>query len=387
MNLIAVVRTFSFAALLSFSAPSRAAEAKPAKALAGDDLFAQPNVIRLKIDLSAAALDALKKDPKAYVKALMREGSHTYNDVGVRLKGSAAFAGLDKKPSLAIKFNEFVSGQKFHGETKVFLDNSSRDPSYLCESLAGQIFRDAGVPAARATFARVELNGQDAGLYVVAEAVNKDFLSSHFKKAKGNLYEGSNQDVSERLDKDSGDAATEQDDLKKLAKAAQEPDPAKRWTKLNPVLDLDRFVSFAAVEVLLWHRDGYSMDKNSYRIYNDPASGQMVFLPHGVDVAFHKHDGALWPEWKGLVAGAVLETSEGRQRYRERMTQLLSTIAPAAKVQSLAQELAAKIRPSLTGRDDTKVFDAAVAQLREHIAQRVAFLEAELKKPLPTAKP
>ena len=368
-------------AMMLWAPASIAAEAKKKSEVAPEeDLFGQTKVLKLRIDLSPAAQEALRKEPKTYVKGTLREGSQILNDVAVRMKGNGSFQGLDKKPSLTVKLNEFVQGQKFRGQAKFHLNNSAHDPSYLCEALGGQIFRDAGVPAARTVFARVELNGRDAGLYVVAEAANKDFLSLNFKKAKGNLYEGSNNDVTDKLDKDSGDDSTEQPDLKALAKAAQESDPAQRWKKLSPLLDMDRFVSFAACEVLVWHRDGYSMDRNNYRIYHDPASDQMVFLPHGIDALFSKPNGPIWPEWKGLVARAVLGTPDGRQRYRERMAKLLTTAFVPGTLHLRIQELADRVRPSLTDKEALKAFDAAVTHLRDVIAQRATFVDGELKK-------
>ena len=368
-------------AMMLWAPASIAAEAKKKSEVAPEeDLFGQTKVLKLRIDLSPAAQEALRKEPKTYVKGTLREGSQILNDVAVRMKGNGSFQGLDKKPSLTVKLNEFVQGQKFRGQAKFHLNNSAHDPSYLCEALGGQIFRDAGVPAARTVFARVELNGRDAGLYVVAEAANKDFLSLNFKKAKGNLYEGSNNDVTDKLDKDSGDDSTEQPDLKALVKAAQESDPAQRWKKLSPLLDMDRFVSFAACEVLVWHRDGYSMDRNNYRIYHDPASDQMVFLPHGIDALFSKPNGPIWPEWKGLVARAVLGTPDGRQRYRERMAKLLTTAFVPGTLHLRIQELADRVRPSLTDKEALKAFDAAVTHLRDVIAQRATFVDGELKK-------
>src|SRR5207244_4305022 len=109
---------------------------------------------------------------------------------GVRLKGSATYQSQEKKPSFAIKFNEFTSGLHFHGHTKIMLDNSHQDATCLSDAIGSEIFRSANVPAARVTFARVELNGRDVGLYVVEEAHNREFLSQYFKKSKGNLYEG-----------------------------------------------------------------------------------------------------------------------------------------------------------------------------------------------------
>jgi spore coat protein CotH len=382
MKSIKLIFAAAACAAMVCSLPSNAAEGKKKSEVPADEeLFAQTKVLKLRIDLSPTAQEALRKEPKTYVRATLREGSQVLNDVAVRMKGSGSFQGLDKKPSLTVKVNEFIQGQKFRGQAKFHLNNSAQDPSYLCEALGGQIFRDAGVPAARTVFVRVELNGRDVGLYVVAEAANKDFLSLNFKKSKGNLYEGSNDDVTDKLDKDSGDDSTDQPDLKALAKAAQESDPAQRWKKLTPLLDIDRFVSFAAVEVLVWHRDGYSMDRNNYRIYHDPASDQMVFLPHGMDILFSKANGPIWPEWKGLVARAVLQTPDGRQRYRERMTKLLSTVFVPGTLQTRIQELASRVRPNLTDKDALKAFDAAVTQLRDVIAQRAAFVEGELKKP------
>ena len=53
------------------------------------------------------------------------------------------------RPGLGIKFNEFESGQSFYGHEKILLNNSASDPSYLCEAIGGEIFRAAGVPAAK----------------------------------------------------------------------------------------------------------------------------------------------------------------------------------------------------------------------------------------------
>jgi hypothetical protein len=363
-----------------------AGDPKPAKSngsapAGGDDLFAQPKVLRLKIELSDSAQEALRKDPKNYMKAIVREGERSYADVGVRLKGSATFQTIDKKPALSIKFDEFVKDQEFHGRGRILLNNAHQDPTYLSEAIGGEIFRAAGVPAAKVTFARVEINGRDLGLYVVAEAANKDFLSQYFKKAKGNLYEGSNNDITDKLEKDGGDSSTDQADLKALATACKETDLTQRWKKLTTSLDIDRFITFAAVEVLIGHHDGYTMDKNNYRIYHDPASDQMVFLPHGLDQLFAKTDEALIPEWKGLVARAVLSTPSGQQKYLETMSGLVAGAFKADTVQARIRELAALIRPALAESNSgvSKAFDDAVAKLIERVGRRAAFIEQQLK--------
>ena len=371
--------------LFAVVAPGLAGEPKAAKSdsktATGEDLFAAPKIHQLKIELGQPALESLRKNPKEYVKATLHEGGKVYADVGLRVKGSAPFEGLEKKPSLAIKFNEFVKDQEFHGRGRILLNNASQDPTYLCEAIGGEIFRSAGVPAGKITYAVVECGGKDLGLYIVSEAANKDFLSQYFKKAKGNLYEGSNNDITEKLEKDGGDSSTDQADLKALANALKEPDLAERWRRLAPLLDVERFASFAAAEVLMCHHDGYTMDKNEYRIYHDPASGQLVFLPHGLDRLFAKADEPLIPDWKGLVAKAVLTTPAGQRQYMEKMAVLLQNGFKPEAVQQQINTLSTLIRPALLERNTSaaKAFDDAVAKLRTTVTSRAAFIEQQLK--------
>jgi len=236
------------------------------------------------------------------------------------------------------------------------------------------------VPAPRITYARVELNGRDLGLYVLGEAVNKDFLGKYFSRTKGNLYEGSNVDITDKLEKDAGDESKDQKDLKALAAAAKETDPATRLSKLSAVLDVDRFISFIATEVFTVHHDGYALDRNNYRIYNDPGTNRMVFIPHGFDQLFGKADATILPQCKGIVAKAILETPDGKAKYLDRMGKPLPTAFKTKTITAKIDQWVPVIKPEL-GRDSASSgFDAAVAQLKDRIAQRAKFVESELKK-------
>jgi spore coat protein CotH len=352
-----------------------AAEGKPAKkASTGEDLFARPAVWRLKIEIPSGGQEALRKDPKEYVKATVRVGDVVLTNVGLRLKGQATYQSIDKRPGLTLKFNEFVKGQELMGRTKVLLNNSLQDPSCIAPIVAGEIFRGANVPAPKSTFARVELNGRDLGLYSMSEAANKDFLGEYFKKTKGNLYEGDNNDLTDKLEKDGGDDATDQADVKALAAALKEPDLAQRWKRLAPLLDLERFVSYAAVEVMVWHHDGYVMEHNNYRLYHDPGTGQMVFIVHGLDELFEKADGTLTPDFKGLAAKSVFATPEGKKRYAETVARLANELFKAESLAKRVDELAAIARPSLEA-SATKAFDSAVASLRDRLTKRVSYVQ------------
>ena len=119
-----------------------------------DQFFSNAPIPFLKIEISATNLAALQRNNRAYARATLRDGETVYSEVGVHLKGSAgSVRDINDKPALTLNFDRFRDRQKFHGLDKIHLNNSVQDPSYLTELLCGDLFRAAGVPAARTTHA------------------------------------------------------------------------------------------------------------------------------------------------------------------------------------------------------------------------------------------
>ena len=372
------IHTFILAGVVALCGAANAAESKALKKAslgATEQLFAEPKVLEVSVEIPQAQLDALKQEPRVYVKATVKEGTNVYANTGFRFKGTNVTAKTGR-PSFTLKFNEFITDQRFQGQRKLGFESSEHDPSYLGEVIANDLFRSAGIPAPRNTFARVLLNGKEAGLYVVSEGVNKDFLDKHFDKSKGNLYEGDGTDITDKLDKDSGDNAKDQPDVKAVVDAAKEA-PEQRWKKLQTLLDVDRFMTFIAVEALVGHTNGYALAKSRYRIYNDPGTGVLVFMPHGIEAVFTKPDAPLTPEMKGMLAKSLLETPEGKKRYREEMQKILSQSFRPDVIRSRAKEIAAKIKPAL--KEKAEGYDKAVSDLLERVAARHKFAEQQLK--------
>ena len=375
---------------LAFLWPASAASQKESsKRDPSEAFFTNASVPRLKIQITGTNLAALKQDNRKYVRATVKEGETVYEDVGVHLKGAAgSFRGLDDRPALTLNFDKFKEGQKFHGLDKMHLNNSVQDPSYMTEILCGDLFLAAGVPTPRGAHARVELNGRDLGLYVLKEGFDKTFLKRHFKNAKGNLYDGGFvREITDPLEKDSGEGdVKDHADLKALVEAAQEPDPGKRIERLEKVLDLDRFISFLALEIMTWHWDGYFMNRNNYRVYHDPAADKIVFFPHGMDQMFWEPNGPILPsKMDGLVAKALLTTTEGRKRYRQQFSALLTNVFRVEALTNRMNELQARIRPVLASisPDAARNHDGAVNNLRHQIVQRARDLQRQINEPEP----
>jgi hypothetical protein len=234
----------------------------------------------------------------------------------------------------------------------------------------------------------VELNGRDLGFYVLKEGFDKTFLKRHFNNVTGNLYDGGFlREITEPLERTSGDGDVRgRADLKALAAVAQDTSRSNRFDALCKVLDVDRFLSFAALEMLTWHWDGYLMKKNNYRVYHDPETDRMVFFPHGMDQMFWQPNGTVIPRASsvdGLVGRALLETPEGRRLYRERAASLLTNVFTAERLTNHINQLYARIRPVLQAisRDDARHFDDAVNSLRDAVTRRVRIAAQKLLEP------
>jgi hypothetical protein len=283
---------------------------------------------------------------------------------------------------LTLDFDRFNAGQKFHGLRRIHLNNSVEDPSYCNELLGSELFRAAGIPAPRVAHAVVTLNGRRLGLYVLKEGFTEDFLGCYYKHVGGNLYEpGEGHDVNQRLKRNSV-IAPKQDRsaLEALSNAALETNLAVRWKGLEQALDVDQFVKFMAMEVMVGHRDGYCLARNNYRVYQDLDSDKMVFFPHGMDLLFGNPDAPWRPHMAGLVAKAVMETPEGKQRYRASFADLFTNIFRVQMLQSRVDQVVASLRPAITDAEFAGVRDEA-AIVKERIAQRQISLKLQLSEP------
>jgi len=354
-------------------------------------LFRPDHVTQIQIEASADDLEKLGATQKFKgmgerdrISVTVREGRQQFTNVSMHLKGAiGSFRTIDQNPSITLDFDRNVPRQRFHGLDKLSLNNSVQDPTYLSERIARDLFTRAGIPAPRVGWANVEINGRDLGLYLLVEGYNKRFLEQHFEEADGNLYDGG---LGEEIDAtggqpvNSGRNPKDQQGLARLIEAAREPNLEVRLSRMREILDVDRFIAFVALEVALGHWDGYSVGRNNYRLYHDPGSDRIVFLPHGLDQTFQSPDATIVPRMPGLVARALLETSEGRRAYLTELGRMVGDLFQAEALTQRIREWAATPRSALARRNPklAEAHDEAVSQFCERVAQRVANLKRQL---------
>ena len=313
----------------------------------------------------------------------------THADVGVRKKG---FLGSqsDTKPSLKLRFDKYVDGQTLGGAIeRMTLNNSIQDPSMVNTCLSYLVFAASGNPASRCNFATVTVNGTNLGLYVHVEEIKKPFLERHFDSAGGNLYEGTVSDFTPvyrgTFEKKTNEDDADWSDIDAVVSALEDPSDAG-LERLSGIVDLDRFLSFWATEVLVGHWDGYAGDRNNYHFYREPG-GRFVFIPWGVDDTFHLKDDPNPfddiddppPSVLALTAipNRLYNDPEWREKYVTRLREILDTAWDEEELLAVVDEMAAIVqrhalpeaRP--TAEDDT-------GRVRKFILKRRGEILADL---------
>jgi hypothetical protein len=249
--------------------------------------------------------------------------------------------------------------------------------------LCGELYRAAGVPAARVAHAVVTVNGRGRGLYLIREGYDTGFLKRHFNTARGNFYDGGFlRDIDQPLELKSGkDDVADRKDLKALFAAANERDHRQRLAALDLLLETDQFLTYMAYSAVFWDWDGYPFKANNYRVYHHPGTGKLTFIPSGMDQMFGDPNGPAVPDFQGLLARRIMETKAGRARYVARLTELMKTFDPAALGKRL-DELEKVVQPALAavdagaGRD----YKNQVNRLRTAVVQRKKSIDAQLAK-------
>ena len=100
------------------------------------------------------------------------------------------------KPSWRIILDGAGPGSRLAGMTRINLKAMYNDPSQMREALAWRLFGLAGVPAPRHTYAKLAFGDKYRGLFSVIEHVDKKFLRDHFgRNFRGNLYKTGYRDL------------------------------------------------------------------------------------------------------------------------------------------------------------------------------------------------
>ncbi|MCA9067965.1 MAG: CotH kinase family protein, partial [Planctomycetaceae bacterium] len=129
------------------------------------------------------------KDSDVEVPATLTVDGKKYEDVGVHFRGMSSYgmipAGLKRSLNLSLDFVH--DKQRLYGYKTLNLLNCNGDPSMMKTVLYSAIARKH-MPAPKANFVRVVINGESWGLYTNAQQFNKEFVKENYGSSKGERW-------------------------------------------------------------------------------------------------------------------------------------------------------------------------------------------------------
>ncbi|MCP4601876.1 MAG: hypothetical protein GY847_15410 [Proteobacteria bacterium] len=270
-----------------------------------------------------------------YFEATVTVDGEIIEQVAVRKKGFIGSISV-VRPSLKLNFGRIVLGQTAWGMKRMTLNNDRQDPSHTHQCMCYGLFRKAGAIAPRCNFARVTVNGNDLGIYTHVESIKKPFIARHFEDNGGNLYEGQLADfrdsIVDRFELKTNKLENDRSDLNAVIKALQADDD-QLYEELDKVIDIDAFMTFWAMEVIVSQWDGYTGNTNNFYTYHDPISDKFYFIPWGADGSFES-DHMLIPKEEfrysvyamSSLAYRLYSNLKTRRIYQNRLRELLDLV-------------------------------------------------------------
>ena len=235
------------------------------------------------------------------VPATLTVDGRTYPGVGVHFRGLSSYMGVREghKRSLNLSLDAVKHDQRLDGYKTLNLLNAHEDPSFLHTVLYFHIARNY-IPAPKANFVKLAINGESWGVYVNAQQFDKALLAENYPSSKGARWKvrgnpGADgglryvgEDLAEyrkRYEIKTSDNEVDWRALVALCKTLGKTPPETLEDALKPILDIDGVLWFLALDNALINGDGYWTRASDYSIYRDPA-GKFHVLPHDANETF-----------------------------------------------------------------------------------------------------
>ena len=229
------------------------------------------------------------------VPAKLTVDGKVYEGVGVHFRGASSFMMTPegRKRSLNISIDYTDENARLGGYRTLNLLNANGDPTLLRSVLYLQIARDY-IPAPKANFVRVVINGEFWGIYPSVQQYNTDMVKEWWKTTKGTRWKtpgspmgraglaylgddpAAYKKIYEIKSKDTPKAWAA---LINLTKVLNQTPADQLEAALAPILDIDETLKFLALDKALINNDGYWARASDYSIYLDE-KGKFHIFPH-----------------------------------------------------------------------------------------------------------
>lgn len=303
----------------------------------GNELFENSflHEIRISSQLRPHTWDSIARE---YLLVNMVIDGNTIDSVGIKLKGTTS-ANSEQKP-LEVDLNEFVKGQKYDGLKKFVLRNNFEDSYLQRERLALEIYRRAGLPSCRTSYAEVYVDDIFRGVYSITEMIDKTFLEHYYGNDNGSLYKGDFgfRGLSVQLEEGTMEAF---DNWKRNLQV----------DKLDQYINLDHYLKQLAVDIIIGDWDSYAYGRHNFYIYQEPVSNKLHFINWDHNFAFSAKPEArdLYPISTFPSLNNLIEAPTLKSRYETTLCELLTYVVEDDFLNNLAEANYNLIRKNKNG--------------------------------------
>jgi spore coat protein CotH len=322
-----------------------------------DEVFDASVVRRIDLEMTADNFTAMETDLKKiklqasgdldglatpmWVPVTVTYNSKVWTQVGMRWKGHASLTGalsanIDKL-SFALDFDnqednfEELLNQQFYGFKKLNFANGYKDASLIRDKTAGDIFRAAGVPAPRTSFAAIYLNTGSGpvyyGLYTIIEDPADEMLNVQLGDGSGNLYKPWGEaakwlsladvpqaDVQTYFEKETNEDTSDWSDvIAALTALHADRTDATGWrTNLEKVFDVPSFLRVLAVNQIIMNWDSYGCMHHNYLVYGDPKdNNRLKWMPWDLNEALSDRTSGPCPPPGSILLDEIVSPPQG----------------------------------------------------------------------------
>ena len=330
-------------------------------------------------------VELLPRTP-VYIPADVTFDGETFRNVGFRLKGNSTLLftwrrGSDKLP-FRLNFDSLESrfpaarDQTFFGFPNLSFINQDLDPTYVRAKVVTDLFRDAGIPSATASFIRIYLDRgtglQYLGLYTMVEVPDNPMLNRVFGSDDGNLYKPNgtggrwNVFTKEGFPKRTNQDDEDWTDIQDAIDVLNEPrtDRARWRSRFEARFSVPTFLRWLALNTVIGNIDVYGgVSAHNYYIYSSRLHRDRIFwipwdhdlamptpgilgapLPNAPIDVMHNNVQPFWPLIRNLMDDPVY-----RAAYRTNVDEMLRTVFEPSRVAAIIRSESALVFPNIYG--------------------------------------
>lgn len=305
---------------------------------------------------------------------LVAADASRYRSATINICGSSSkVIGLNTAPHRVPFELNFSNGNDavppFKNPT-VKLVNSYTPFHLVAEYIAFDLFSSFGIPTPEHSFAFLQFNKTDFGLYLAVEDVNRYFITKSFKGNPGSLYKSCYSDYPETSDHPEdymGSSVWFGDMFAKINKGSQRfqqlLDALDQGNGYEKYLDVDQVLRFFACTAAIGGSDSILSGKTNFFLYEN--GNKFVLLPWDLSEAFIDFTSGIGidsfpddtsPDQKNPLFQLIMSDPKNLAQYHEYIRQINDSFLDPDRIKPYVRTLVEQLEPYFL-RDHTMFYN------------------------------